>query len=99
MFRNPDLIAPLTPRGAAQPLAPIDLTSDDLRIPIGIAALAVAVGALCGRSPHHRDRPPSHTTSGGPGNLIILQDEGLDRETATAVYSGAARLVPSASLE
>jgi hypothetical protein len=45
MFRNPDLIAPLTPRGAAQPLAPIDLTSDDLRIPIGIAALAVAVGA------------------------------------------------------
>ena len=32
------------------------------------------------------------------GDLIILQDHGLDRETAT-LYSGAAKLVPSVSTE
>ena len=42
--RNPDVIAPLTAERAAQPLSPIDLTSDDLRPPAGVAALALAVG-------------------------------------------------------
>ncbi len=44
-FRDPGVIAALTVEGAAQPLMPVDLTADDLRLQVAIAALALAVGA------------------------------------------------------
>jgi hypothetical protein len=108
--RNPDVIAPLTAEGAAQPLAPIDLTSDDLRLPVAIAALALSVGAegllvpSAAWARYADDLPniemdrPLVRPGADPGNLIILHDHGLDRETAT-VYSGAAKLVPSVNLK
>jgi hypothetical protein len=108
--RDPDVIATLTADGAAQPLAPIDLTSDDLRLPVAIAALALAVGAdgllvpSAAWARYADDLPniemdrPFMRPAADPGNLIILQDHGLDRETAT-IYSGAAKLVPSVNLE
>jgi hypothetical protein len=108
--RDPDVIATLTAEGAAQPLAPIDLTSDDLRLPVAIAALALGVGAdgllvpsaawarYADDLPNIKTDRPLMRPAADPGNLIILQDHGLDRETAT-LYSGAAKLVPSVSTE
>jgi hypothetical protein len=106
--RDPDVIAGLTARDAVQPLVPIDLTSDDLRLPVGIAALALAVGAEGMLVPSaawaryaddlpdiEMDRPLVRPPA-DPGNLIILQDHGVNRET-TMLYSGAARLVAGLS--
>ena len=110
-FRDPGVIAALTVEGATQPLMPVDLTADDLRLPVAIAGLALAVGAdgllvpSAAWARHTDDLPNIEAEfrlvppAQDPGNLIILQDEGLERETATIVYSGAATLFPSGSLE
>jgi hypothetical protein len=86
-----------------------DPTADDLRLPVAIATLALAAGAdgllvpSAAWARHADDLPdikaevPLMRPAQDPGNLVILLDEGLDRETATVLYSGAARLLPSVS--
>jgi hypothetical protein len=77
--RDPNVIATLTAEGATHSLAPIDRTSNDPRLPVTTAALALAVGAdgllvpsaawarYVRRSPQDRDGFPAQATGGGPG--------------------------------